>query len=79
MRRWFQLSLLLMAALALTSPAAMAQCAMCYESASHAGPQAAKTLNYAILALLSPALLMFAGIVIFSVRKKTAAEEPVEI
>ena len=42
---------------------------MCYTSAEAAGPAAQRALDFGILILLIPTLLMFVGIVVFAVRR----------
>ena len=48
-------------------------CAMCYTSAAAAGPHAAEALDHAILALLVPALVLFASIFVLLIRRAAAA------
>lgn len=55
------------------SPSAFAQgCAMCYTSAVGAGP-AARAIDYGIIALLLPALLLFIAVFVLLIRRAAAA------
>jgi hypothetical protein len=52
------------------APDAFAQgCAMCYANAAAQGPRAARQLDYAILTLLIPCLLLFGGVLFTAVRR----------
>ncbi len=73
--RFLECVVVAVAAVALAVPGAHAQCAMCYETAVHAGPEAAKSLDLAILALLSPSLLMFCGILALAYKRRRAPDE----
>ena len=56
------------------SPSAFAQgCAMCYSAAAAAGPAAARAIDYGIIVLLTPALLLFISIFILLIRRAAAA------
>jgi hypothetical protein len=64
---------ILIAALAAV-PAAMAQsCAMCYATASAAGPREQKSLDVGIVILLIPTLTLFIGVFILLIRRAHAA------
>jgi hypothetical protein len=55
-------------------PSAAAQgCAMCYQSASAAGPQGAQALRHGILILLFPTLTVFTGIFALIYRRRNVA------
>ncbi len=43
---------------------------MCYSSAQQQNPQQARALNYGILILLVPSLLVFAGVMITAARRR---------
>jgi hypothetical protein len=61
-------------AVLLMSPGAYAQnCALCYTTASALGSAAARSLDLGILALLTPALALFAGVFYMLYRRATAA------
>jgi hypothetical protein len=56
------------------SPSAFAQgCAMCYTSAAAAGPGAARSIDYGIIVLVTPALLLVISIFVLLVRRAAAA------
>ncbi len=58
----------------LIAPGAYAQnCALCYATASALGSAAAHSLDVGILALLTPALSLFAGVFYLLYRRATAA------
>ena len=48
-------------------------CALCYTSASALGASAERSLDFGILALLSPALILFLGVMFLLYRRATAA------
>jgi hypothetical protein len=53
---------------------ALAQgCALCYTTASAAGAAAERSLNWGILALLAPALIMFLGVLFLLYRRTVSA------
>lgn len=52
---------------ALSSPLFAQSCALCYESARNSGNPGA--INRGILVLLVPTLLLFAGILVFTIRR----------
>ena len=57
--------------LLMAAPNVFAQgCAMCYTEAAAQGPRARLWLDYAILALLIPAVSMFAAIFFFALRRR---------
>src|SRR5712692_3696178 len=58
------------------APDALAQgCALCYNTAASQSPEAAKQLNYAILALLIPTLSLFCGVLCLAFRRRDADRE----
>ncbi len=66
-----------MAATLAAAPRALAQgCAMCYADAAAQSPRARHQLDLAILTLLVPSVLMFAGVLVaaFRRRERNAAE-----
>lgn len=65
--RFLLLSALL--ALGVTSRAHAQGCALCYTTASAAGAAAERSLNWGILALLAPALLLFLSVMILLYRR----------
>jgi hypothetical protein len=58
----------------LASSAFAQSCPMCYEAASQAGAKASRAIDHGILALLLPALLLFAGVLVFAVRRANIPE-----
>lgn len=61
-------------ALLVSAQGAFAQgCALCYSSASALGQQGQRSLDYGILTLLTPALILFASVVFMLYRRATAA------
>jgi hypothetical protein len=59
------------AALLAAAPGVLAQgCAMCYTEAAAQNPVAARHLNYAILTLLVPSVLMFGGVLFAAFRRR---------
>ncbi|MFZ0878428.1 MAG: hypothetical protein WCA98_15515 [Candidatus Acidiferrales bacterium] len=65
------LSILILGATFAVAPSASAQgCAMCYQTASAAAPQAREALRNGILILLFPPLGMFVGIFSFLYRRR---------
>jgi len=59
------------AALLAAAPRLMAQgCAMCYADAAAQSPRARHQLDLAILTLLVPSVLMFAGVLIAAFRRR---------
>ncbi len=55
------------------SPRAFAQgCALCYTTAAAAGAAAARSLNFGILVLLVPTLVMFVGVIVLLIRRANA-------
>jgi hypothetical protein len=65
------MALLLLAAVAVLTPAAHAQgCAMCAATASQASAQGKHALNVGILILLAPTLAIFCGVFFFVWRSK---------
>ena len=57
-----------------TSPAAHAQaCALCYTTASAISASAQRSLDIGILALLTPALSLFLGVMFMLYRRATSA------
>ena len=58
------------------APRLLAQgCAMCYATAQAQDANAARHLDYAILALLIPSVSLFAGVFIFALRRSIRAED----
>jgi hypothetical protein len=56
------------------APGAFAQaCALCYTTASQTSVAAQHSLDWGILALLTPALTMFAGVIIMLYRRSVSA------
>ncbi len=54
----------------LASSCAFAQtCALCYEQAAQSGARTSRAIDHGILVLLVPTLLMFAGVLVFAVRR----------
>lgn len=63
-----------MVGLLVSAQGAFAQsCALCYTSASALGQNAQRSLDYGILALLAPALILFASVVFMLFRRAVAA------
>jgi hypothetical protein len=59
------------AAMLAAAPRVLAQgCAMCYTEAAAQNPVAARHLNYAILTLLVPSVLMFGGVLFAAFRRR---------
>lgn len=57
-----------------TARGAYAQgCALCYTTASAAGAAAQRSLDYGILALLTPALILFLCVIFLLYRRAVAA------
>jgi hypothetical protein len=53
---------------------ALAQgCALCYTTASAAGQAAERSLDFGILALLAPALILFLGVMFLLYRRAVSA------
>jgi len=70
------LKLALVAFVGVLAPArdAYAQgCALCYTTASAAGAAAERSLNWGILALLAPALILFLSVVVLLFRRAASA------
>ena len=65
--RFVHLSPLL--ALGVTSRAHAQACALCYTTASAAGAAAQRSLDWGILALLAPALVLFLSVMILLYRR----------
>ena len=63
--------LLLLAVFVLAfAPRAFAQgCALCYTTAAAAGPAAARSLDFAILVLLVPTLILFVAVLVLAFRR----------
>jgi hypothetical protein len=67
-----RLKLALVTILAIFAPASSAWaqgCALCYTTASAAGAAAERSLNWGILALLAPALIMFLSVLFLLFRR----------
>jgi len=72
MRIKFGLAALL--AIVVFAPGAFAQgCALCYTSASAVGQAGQRSLDYGILALLTPALILFLGVMFLLYRRAVSA------
>ena len=72
-RMRLRLTFAIVAGLFSAAPAAWAQgCALCYTTASAAGAAAERSLNWGILALLVPALIMFLGVLFLLYRRALA-------
>lgn len=46
-------------------------CALCYTSVAGAGPRAAHALDFGILVLLLPTLVLFLSVIVFTFRRAT--------
>jgi hypothetical protein len=64
-----QLLLIAVGVLGLTSRAHAQGCALCYTTASAAGAAAQRSLNWGILALLAPALVLFLSVMFLLYRR----------
>jgi hypothetical protein len=72
MRLKFALAALL--AILVSAPGAFAQgCALCYASASALGASAQRSLDWGILALLTPALVLFLSVMFLLYRRAVSA------
>ncbi len=63
----------LVAILASASGAFAQGCALCYTSASALGQAGQRSLDYGILALLTPALVLFLGVMFLLYRRAVSA------
>ena len=70
MRKWLSRIGVTAAALAAAPRVAAQGCAMCYADAAAQSPQAKHQLDLAILTLLVPSVLMFAGVLIAAFRRQ---------
>jgi hypothetical protein len=71
MRRWTARVAAVAAAGLAATPRALAQgCAMCYADAAAQGPRARHALDFAILTLLVPSVLLFAGVLFAAFRRR---------
>ena len=71
MRKWLRRIGVLAAAMLAAAPGVLAQgCAMCYADAAAQSPHARRQLDLAILTLLVPSVLMFAGVLIAAFRRR---------
>ncbi len=69
-----RLAFVVLLALLATARGTWAQgCALCYTTASAAGAAAQRSLNWGILALLAPALIMFLGVLFLLFRRALTA------
>jgi hypothetical protein len=69
-----KVSLLAVLTLLGSTQGAFAQgCALCYTTASAAGVAAQRSLDFGILTLLTPALVMFLGVMIMLYRRAISA------
>jgi hypothetical protein len=74
LRQILSLSLLCVLCASVVSPSAHAQgCALCYTTAAAAGAAAARSLNFGILTLLVPALLLFVAVFVLLLRRAHAS------
>jgi hypothetical protein len=48
-------------------------CALCYTQASAQGPHAQRSLNYGILILLVPSLVLFGGVLVMLARRASTS------
>jgi integral membrane sensor domain MASE1 len=83
MRKWVTRIGAVVAAGLITAPRVLAQgCAMCYADAAAQSPRAKHMLDLAILTLLVPSVLLFAGVLIAAFRRRErdlAGNEPQEL
>jgi len=80
MRKWLGRIVAVLAAGLVAAPRALAQgCAMCYTEAAAQSPRARHHLDLAILTLLVPSVLMFAGVLVAAFRRqeRDASEDAV--
>jgi len=49
-------------------------CALCYEQAAQSGARTSRAIDHGILVLLVPTLLMFAGVLVFAVRRAHSSQ-----
>jgi hypothetical protein len=67
-------SIVAFVAAALGASGAFAQsCALCYTQASAAGARAQHSLNYGILILLVPSLVLFGGVLVMLLRRANSS------
>lgn len=80
MRKTIAISLLLLTSALLFAPALHAQgCAMCYTTAAGQDPAAARKLDFAILALLVPVLVLFTGVLGLAIHRRNIDEASSEM
>ena len=65
------IGVLLLAVIVGAASPAFSQCAMCRENAAAAG-EGAEALNFGIIVLLMPALVMFMGVLVFAAGRRDA-------
>ena len=71
MRKWLFRFAGVAAAMLAAAPGLLAQgCAMCYADAAAQSPRARHQLDLAILTLLVPSVLMFAGVLVAAFRRR---------
>ena len=71
MRKWTTRIAVVAAAVLGVAPRLFAQgCAMCYADAAAQGPRARHSLDFAILTLLVPSVLLFAGVIFAAFRRR---------
>jgi len=69
-----KIGLVALAAALSSAPGAYAQgCALCYTTATAAGAAAQRSLDWGILALLAPALIMFLSVMVLLFRRAVTA------
>jgi hypothetical protein len=64
------------AAVGLATRASAQGCVLCYTSLASSGPAALHAFELAMFSLLIPALLLFAGVFLFILRRARAADSP---
>jgi hypothetical protein len=70
-RSWVARAAAVAAAGMAAAPRVLAQgCAMCYADAAAQGPRARQSLDFAILTLLVPSVLLFAGVLFAAFRRR---------
>lgn len=65
-----------LAALAFATQASAQGCVLCYTSLAASGPTALHAFQLAMFVLLIPALLLFAAVFLFILRRARAADSP---
>ena len=67
------LAIVVLAALAIPVPLFAQGCALCYTSASALGQAGQRSLDYGVLALVTPALILFLTVILMLYRRATSA------